>query len=94
MYTLIYEPSNKHIREGGKAENSVHLKNNCNCNYSACTDKYNIAIYVQKKVFCKKPYTPTPAPLYFSKFQQLAAFSNIRKPYTNPTLTLHPFLHS
>ena len=27
------------ISERGKAENSVHLKNNCNCNYSACTDK-------------------------------------------------------
>ena len=26
MHTDIYESSNKHIREGGKADNSVHLK--------------------------------------------------------------------
>ena len=26
MHTHIYELSNKHIREGGKADNSVHLK--------------------------------------------------------------------
>ena len=38
MHTDIYESSNKHIREGGKADNSMHLKINCNCNYSACTD--------------------------------------------------------
>ena len=38
-----------------------------------------------EKTFSNNPYTPTPHPLYSFECQQFIAFSNIRKPYINPT---------
>jgi len=48
---------------------------------------------VQKKLFRINPTPLHQHPMYSFNSQQLAAFLNIRKPYTNPTLTLHPNLN-
>ena len=47
----------------------------------------------EKKLFRENPTPLHQHPIYSSNPQQLAAFSNIRKPYTNPTSTLHPNLN-
>ena len=46
-----------------------------------------------KKLFRTNPTPLHHHPLYSSKPQPLAAFSNICKPYINPTPTLHPNLN-
>ena len=46
----------------------------------------------QKKLFRENPTPLHWHLIYFIKSQQFAAISNMHKPYTNPTLTLHPNL--
>ena len=50
-----------------------------------------------EKTFLQKPYTPTPAPhikhTMLVRYKDFKYMQTLHQPYTNPTPTLHPFLH-